>query len=152
MTQFQYTPFVIPLAFSAVVIVAMLAVAWQNRADEVAPWFAASLVALLIWTVGYMLELMAVGAGAKIFWTDLQYIGTTALPLVWLEVVLIYTGHGHLPAPLRAALWAVCVIIIFTVFVNPAHLVRGHPLVVTHGSLTALSPDYGPLWRYAWVP
>jgi diguanylate cyclase (GGDEF)-like protein/PAS domain S-box-containing protein len=151
-THFEYTPFVIPLAFSAVIIVAMLVVAWQNRDEEVASWFAASLGALLVWTVGYMLELMAVGADAKIFWADLQYVGTTSLPLLWLEVVLIYTGRGRLPAAARAALWAVCAVIIFTVFVNPAHLVRGHPSVVTHGSLTALSPDYGPLWRYAWVP
>ena len=39
-----------------------------------------------------MFELMAVGVEAKIFWADLQYIGTTTLPLLWLEVVLIYTG------------------------------------------------------------
>ena len=150
--HFEYTPFVIPLVLSAVIIVAMLVVAWQNRAEDVAPWFAASLVALFIWTVGYMLELMAVGMGAKIFWADLQYIGTTTLPLLWLEVVLIYTGRGRLPVAVRAALWALCVLIIFTVFVNPAHLIRGTPVVVVHGSLTALSPDYGALWRYAWIP
>ncbi len=150
--HFHYTPFVIPLAFSAVIIVALLVVAWQNRDEEVAPWFAASLVALLVWTVGYTLELMAVGVGAKTFWANLEYVGTTALPLLWLEVVLIYTGHGRLPTAARAALWALCAAIILTVWVNPAHLIRGHVAVVTHGSLTALSPDYGPLWRYAWVP
>lgn len=152
MTHFEYTPFVIPLAFSAVIVVAMLVVAWQNRDEEVAPWFAASLVAVLVWTVGYVLELMAVGIGAKIFWADLQYVGTTTLPLLWLEVVLIYTGRGRLPTAARAALWAVCAVIMFTVVVNPGRLFREHPSVVTHGSLTALSPDYGLLWRYAWIP
>ena len=151
-THFEYTPFVIPLAFSAVVIVVLLGFAWQNRDEEVTPWFAASLVALLVWTVGYVLELMAVGVDAKIFWADLQYVGTTALPLLWLEVVLIYTGRGGLPRTVRAALWAVCAAIILMVFVNPGHLFRGHLSVVTHGSLTALSPDYGPLWRFVWIP
>jgi diguanylate cyclase (GGDEF)-like protein len=151
-TQFEYTPFVIPLAFSAAVIVAMLLVALRNRETEVAPWFAASLVALLIWTVGYILELMAVGVEAKIFWANLQYLGTTVLPLLWLKVVLVYTGRGRLPAAAWAALWAVCAAIVLTVFLNPADLVRGHPILVTHRSLIALSPDYGPLWRYAWFP
>jgi hypothetical protein len=81
-TRFQHTPSVIPLAFSAVVIVAMLVVAWRNRATEVAPWFAATLVALLVWTVGYVFELMAVGVEAKVFWADLEYLGATALPLL----------------------------------------------------------------------
>lgn len=152
MTHFQYTPFVIPLALSAAVVVAMLVVAWRNRDAEVAPWFAASLVALLVWTVGYLLELMAVGVGAKIFWADLQFIATASLPLLWLEVVLIYTGRGRLPVAARAALWAVCALLVITVFLNPAHLFRGDPSVVMHGSLTALSPDYGPIWRYAGMP
>lgn len=151
-THFQYTPFVIPLALSAAVVVAMLVVAWRNRDAEVAPWFAASLVALLVWTVGYLLELMAVGVGAKIFWADLHFIATASLPLLWLEVVLIYTGRGRLPVAARAALWAVCVLLVITVFLNPAHLFRGDPSVVMHGSLTALSPDYGPIWRYAGMP
>jgi len=151
-THYEYTPFVIPLAFSALVVVALLVVAWQNRDTEVAPWFAASLVALLVWTVGYILELMAVGIDAKIFWADLQYVGTTTLPLLWLEVVLIYTGRGRLPVAARAALWALCAALILAVVVNPGRLFRDHPSVVTHGSLTALSPDYGPLWRYAWIP
>jgi diguanylate cyclase (GGDEF)-like protein/PAS domain S-box-containing protein len=151
-TQFEYTPYVIPLALSAAVIVAVLVVTWRNRDAEVAPWFAASLIALLVWTVGYILELMAVGVSAKVFWADLQYVGTTTLPLLWLEVVLIYTGRGPLPAAAKAALWTVCVAIILTVFANPAHLIRGHAAVVTHGSLSALDPDYGVLWRYAWLP
>ena len=99
-----------------------------------------------------MFELMAVGLDAKIFWADLQYIGTTTLPLFWLEAVLVCTGRGRLPAAVRATLWTLCVAIVLSVFINPAHLVRGDARVVTRGALTALSPDYGVLWRYAWVP
>ena len=152
MTEFAYTPFVIPLAFSAAVIIAMLVVAWNNRTAEVAPWFAATLVALLVWTVGYMLELMAVGVEAKVFWANLQYVGATALPLLWLQVVLIYTARGRLPLAVWVALWAVCAAIVLTVFVNPANLLRFHPSVVTHGSLSALESHYGLLWRYVWMP
>jgi diguanylate cyclase (GGDEF)-like protein/PAS domain S-box-containing protein len=148
----HYTPFVIPLALSAAVIVAILAVAWQNRVEEVAPWFAATLAALLVWTGGYMFELMAVGLSAKLFWADLQYIGTTALPLLWLQVVLIYTGRGRLPRAAWVALWTGCAVVIAIVFVNPWSLFRGHPTIVADGSLSAVRPDYGPLWRFVGMP
>lgn len=147
-----YTPFIIPLAVSAIVIVAMLVVAWENRAEETAPWFAASLGALLLWTVGYMFELMATGLNAKIVWANVEYIGTTALPLLWLQVALIYTRRARLGRAAWGALWAFCAALIVTIFVNPGDLFRGDPAVSTHGSLTALAPDYGPLWKFVWIP
>jgi len=147
-----YTPFVLPLAASAAIVVALLVVAWRNWGEPVAPWFAATLIALLWWTVGYMFELMAVGLHAKIVWADLEYIGTTLLPLFWLVVILVYTGRRSLPRWLWMALWAGALIVIVIVFVNPGGLFRGHPTVVVHGSLSALAPDYGPLWRYVGLP
>lgn len=147
-----YTPFVLPLAVSAAIAVALLVVAWRNWREPVAPWFAATLVALLWWTIGYMFELMAVGLNAKIVWADIEYIGTTLLPLFWLVVILFYTGRRSLPRWLWTLLWGAAVILIVIVFVNPGGLFRGHPTVVVQGSLSALAPDYGPLWRYIGLP
>jgi diguanylate cyclase (GGDEF)-like protein len=153
MAHLSYTPFVVPLAVSAIVTLAVLYVAWQNRREESAPWFAASLVALLVWTIGYAFELMAVELEAKIAWANVQYVGVTMLPLLWLEVVLIYTGRRRMPRGLRGVLWVLCVVIIAMIFVNPGDLFRGHPSEVTQGVLTALEPDYGPLWQVfmAWT-
>jgi hypothetical protein len=89
LTQLHYTPFVLPLAVSAAFCLGMLAVAWRNRLEPVAPWFAATMLTLLSWSVGYMFELMASGLRAKIIWADLQYVATIALPVLWLQVVLI---------------------------------------------------------------
>jgi PAS domain-containing protein len=150
--ELQYTPYVVPLAVSAIIMAMMLLVAWMNRSEAVATWFAASIIALLLWCVGYMFELMATSVSAKIYWADIQYIGTTTLPLLWLGVVFLYTGRNRLPRAVWAVLWTVCGAIIVMVFVNPAGLFRGHPTMVTHGSLTALDPDYGPLWRWVGMP
>ena len=152
MVDLHYTPYVVPLAVSAVVIAGLLYVSWQNRAEESAAWFAASLVALLVWSLGYAFELMATGVDAKVAWADVQYVALTTLPLFWLQVVLIYTGRGRLPRAAWAALWALCAAIIVMILVNPGHLFRGHPTEVTHGSLLALQPDYGPLWRFVGMP
>ena len=89
MTQYHYTPFIIPLVITVLFGVALLAVAWRNRAEPVALWFAATVAALLVWTGGYLFELTAVGLHAKLVWADLEYAATIALPLFWLQVVMI---------------------------------------------------------------
>ena len=50
--------YISPLVVSAAVLVALLVVTWRSRSDAVAPWFAATLVAFLIWTVGYIFEIL----------------------------------------------------------------------------------------------
>ena len=152
MTEYQYTPYVLPLAVSTGVILVLLYVTWRNRSEPSAPWFAASLVALVLWSAGYMFELMATSLDAKIRWADVQYIGTTALPLLWLQVVLIYSRGRGLSRPLFVSLWLACAAIILLIFLNPGDLFRGQPSLVSQGSLTALDPDYGPLWLFIGMP
>lgn len=84
--QLHCTPFLLPLAVSAAFCLAMLAIAWRNRIEPVAPWFAVTVLALLAWSVGYMFELMASALQAKITWANLQYVATIALPLLWVRV------------------------------------------------------------------
>ena len=82
----------------------------------------------------------------------MQYIGITALPLLWLQVVLIYTRRRGLSPAVLAVLLTLCAAVVAMVFVDPGDLFRGDPAIVTQGSLTALQPDYGPLWRYVGLP
>jgi diguanylate cyclase (GGDEF)-like protein len=150
--QLHYTPFILPLVVSAAFCVAMLVVAWRNRVEAVAPWFAATMVALLAWTVGYILELMATGLEAKISWADLEFVATIVLPVLWLQVVLIYTRHRGLSRRAWLLLGLLGAAILVGVLLNPAHLFRIAPTLVTRGSLTALHPDYGLIWGLGWVP
>jgi diguanylate cyclase (GGDEF)-like protein len=152
LTQLHYTPYILPLAVSALFCLAMLAIAWRNRREPVAPWFAATLLALLAWTVGYIFELMAHGLQAKIAWANLEYIATIALPVFWLQVVLIYTRHRGLSRRMWLVLSLLGAALVLGVFINPAGLFRVAPALARHGSLTALNPDYGPLWGLGWVP
>jgi diguanylate cyclase (GGDEF)-like protein len=152
LVQFHYTPFILPLAVSAAFCLAMLVVAWRNRVEPVAPWFAATILALLAWTVGYIFELMATGLQAKVAWANLEYIATIALPMFWLQVVLTYTRQRGLSRRAWLVLGLLGTAILVGIFVNPARLFRIAPTLATHGSLTALHPDYGPIWSFGWVP
>lgn len=64
----EFTPHILPLLGAALLAVLLLPTAWKNRRDPIALWFAATLVALFVWSVGYALEIMAVQVLDKIFW------------------------------------------------------------------------------------
>ncbi len=130
----------------------MLVVAWRNRSEATAPWFAATVVALLIWTVGYIFELMAVGLQAKLAWADAEFVGLLALPLLWLQLVLLYSGRRVLSWRWWTALGGLAVALLVGLIVNPHRLFRIAPTVVSHGSLRALDPDYGPLSHCVGMP
>lgn len=152
MIEFHITPFVAPLTVSAALCVAMLPVAWRNRMEPVAPWFAAAVLALLGWTVCYMLELMASGFAGKIIWADLQFVASVALSLLWFQVVLLYVRRHGLSRRQWIGLCGLGALVLAGVFFNPARLFRMAPSLVTHGSLTALHPDYGLWWAAVWAP
>ena len=66
--------------------------------------------------------------------------------------MLIYARRRGLSPRTGLPLGGIGVAILAGVFLNPAGIFRGAPRLVTQGSLTALHPGYGPLWRFGWVP
>ena len=123
--------YISPLVVSAAVLLALLVVTWRSRSDPVAPWFAATLVAFLIWTVGYVFEIVSASLGAKLWWADFEFIGIAVLPVVWFEVVRRYTGHGPLPRWFAAALGAFVVASVAVFLTNPGGIFRGAPSLDT---------------------
>ena len=152
MSGYQYTPFIIPLAASAAITVFTLWIAWHHRSEPVVPWFTATMVALLVWDLGYMLELTAATLHAKIVWADIEYVAIVTLPLLWLQVVLVYTGRGRLSRRAWVVLECLAALMLAIIILNPGHQFRGAPHLAHTGSLNALHPDYGLLYLVAWVP
>ena len=145
--------YISPLIVSAAVLLALLVVTWRSRSDAVAPWFAATLVAFLIWTVGYVFEILAPTLGGKLWWADFEFIGIALLPVAWFEVVRRYTGHGPLPRwasrPARRLRRRLRCVVFLT---NPAHIFRGAPRLDTTASPSVLVPDYGWYWAAFFMP
>jgi diguanylate cyclase (GGDEF)-like protein len=146
------TIYISPLVVSAAVLVALLAVTWRSRSDAVAPWFAATLVAFLVWTVGYSLEIVSPSLGGKLFWADVQFIGIALLPVVWFEVVRRYTGHGPLPRWVGAVLGSYVGVSIAVFLTNPWHIFRVAPRLDTVTQPSMLVPDYGWYWAAVFMP
>jgi diguanylate cyclase (GGDEF)-like protein len=144
--------YISPLVVSTAVLLALLAVTWRSRSDAVAPWFAATLVAFLVWTVGYILEILSPTLGAKLVWADIQFIGIAVLPVTWFEVVRRYTGHGPLPRWFAGVLGAFVTVSIFVFLANPAQVFRRAPSLDTATSPAMVVPHYGWYWAAFFMP
>jgi diguanylate cyclase (GGDEF)-like protein len=107
---------------------------------------------LLLWTVGYGLELASVSLPAKLFWANLQFIGLLAMPVLWLGVMRKALGKPALPGWFWALLSSVSVALMAIVYLNPDHLLRKRPTIVASPHLGLVSAHYGPLFYSLCVP
>ena len=137
---------------SADLLVWLLVLTWRRRREPLAPWLAAALGALLLWTVGYAFELASVSLQAKLFWANLQYVGLLSMPVLWLRVTQRALGWDDIARAVWLTLTAVSVALMATVYLNPGHLFRGQPSLVLGGPVPLVSPDYGPLFYVLCVP
>ena len=141
-----------PHVISAALLVWLLAVTWIRRHEPLAPWLAGVFGALLLWTVGYALELASVSLAAKLFWANLQFVGLFAIPVLWLGVTQRALGWADIARSRWLVLTVLIAALLAVVFLNPHHLFRGHPALLIGGPVPLLAPDYGPLFYALCVP
>ncbi|MDY0020648.1 MAG: histidine kinase N-terminal 7TM domain-containing protein, partial [Anaerolineae bacterium] len=142
--------YIMPLLASTVILIGLVIIAWRHRTKPAARTFIASILALLIWTMGNIFGLLAPQLAAKIFWDNVQFIGITFLPLLWLNLTLDVTERGSLPRLLQRIMIATAVATNLIAWTNPYHLFRVNPQLVTDTlPFPLLDSDYG-LWRN-WV-
>lgn len=137
---------------SGAMLVALLAIVLRCRREPLAPWLAAVFAALLLWTVGYVLELAAEDLDAKLLWADVQFVGATVLPVLWLCAMRTAAGARPLPRWAVAGLWLGALAILVCIRANPGDLFRGRPTLDTSGSVAFVAADYGPLYYFVWAP
>lgn len=142
----QTLPYVLPLFVTALATMVLSVSAWRRPASGTVP-FALFLAAISIWSCGYALELLSLGLTAKTWWAKFQYVGITALPVLWLIFVLQYTQRTHWLSLWNLFLLALvpgCTLIL--VWTNEIHGLIWETINLTPtGLLVAFAPNYG-LW------
>ena len=93
----QYTPYTLPLICAALLAFGLSIYAWRHRETNGAGPFAGLMVSMAFWTLCYTLELSFVTLPTKVFWTNLMYIGITAVPAFWLVFTRQYSGEHGFP-------------------------------------------------------
>lgn len=147
-----FLPYILPMFFSAVMLLAVGIRAWHYRKERTNRKFFYFLCSLEIWTVGFMFEILSPTLETKLFWANIQFLGITTLPIFWLDTVMSYTGLGR---DLRKLFFLIQTFLLATnlvIWTNPwHHLFRGHPSLQTVSSPFAiLANDYGP-WFYGYA-
>lgn len=138
---------------SALVSMGLLSVAWNNRRDPVARWFAATLVAAVVWTTGYIFEIVAESLDYKILFANVQYLGVATVSVCWWEMIRRYLGMKRAPWIITGFLWFISAATVAMAFINPADLFRGHPYIdALSAPFPVLHADYGPWYSYAFMP
>lgn len=125
-------------------LLGLLVVAWRSPRSRAANAFALTLVAILVWTIGYILELSATTLAAKLAFTNVQYLGVAALPVLWLTVVM---AHISCPRPRWFfLLWIVPAATTVFAWTNPGSIFYAAPRIIAgDGSPQLFDYGYG-LW------
>lgn len=148
-----FTPHILPIVGAALILAALLPVAWGNRRDPVARWLGATLVTLIIWAVGYVFEILSVELESKILFANLQFLGVATVSVCWWEMIRRFLGLKSVPKVIIAFLWLVPLATVAIAFINPAGLFRGAPYIDSGSALfPVLHADYGPWHNWVLVP
>lgn len=149
----RFTEQILPFAGAALVLSLLLHVAWNNRRDPVARWFAVTLTAIIVWAIGYCFEIMATGLQGKILFADLQFLGVATVSVSWWEMTRRYLGMRRIPKAFTGALWLVSGVTVLVALLNPWNIFRGVPSIVAgQASLALLHADYGPWYWWVLIP
>ena len=86
------TPYVIISLLTATITTVVALVSWRLRRGR---YLSLMMLAVAGWALGAALELAAVGAPAKEFWSAVEYFGTLSSPVFFFLFALEYNQQGH---------------------------------------------------------
>lgn len=117
---FTYTPYVLALMLSTALMAGLALYVWRDSSHKsLTPRFANVLVLAGVWSFCFALELAADDLQAKIFFSNLQYIAISLLPVAVLSLAMKFTGRVRV---YRAAMSLAGIFTIITILV----IVTGH--------------------------
>jgi PAS domain S-box-containing protein len=141
-----------PLIISALIAGALVLYCWRHRHVPASVPFAGLMFAMMIWSLGYAMELASTTLAEKVFWENILLMAYTFVPVSMLVFAVHHTGHAKIITPLRlAALVSIPCITILLSWTNPwHHLVNQDFFLNPQGALLVLGIVRGPwFWVHA---
>lgn len=90
---FQANPYVYPLAPVLLLTIWLSFLLWRRRSTPGAKQLLILLLAVSLWTLSYILELLGADLPTKHFWAQVEYFGIATLPVAWVCFALHFTGQ-----------------------------------------------------------
>lgn len=150
MQSFQYTPYASLLALAALSSAILAIYIWDRHNVPGTKPASVFMMAVFVWSGGYLLEFMGADLTTKLFWAKVQYFGIAVLPVAFLLFAFEYSGR-HLWLTIQRFL-ALAVLPFITLILALSN--DSHHLIWSEwnlqGSTTALRFGYGPAsWIFA---
>lgn len=134
---------------SLIISVGLLIRLWQLRTTTGAAALISAIAGVMVWSVGYCLEIGLPGLETKLVWAKLQYLGILTIPLAFFIFSLQFTGRGQwLTGRRLAGLVTLPVIMLGLVLTNEFHHWIWATIQLPPGSLIPLNLDKG--WFF-WI-
>ncbi len=140
----QWSAYGIALLVAGCFMVAALVMVWPRRRAVGGRPLVGLLIAMLVWTIAYALEAMAVGVTAKVVFGTLGYPGAMSVPVFFFLFVVEYTQSDKWAPTPRWLLWVVPVLCVLAAATNAWHHELWTAFVLQPGNI--LLYEHGPLF------
>lgn len=144
----KYEPGLWLFILSSLIFGSLLFFSWPYRKSTVGRNFYLLIVAAFIWAVNFTLETASISLNSKLFFSNIEFLGITFLPVFWLYLVLAYIGHN---LSLKAKIISLVIPILTNIIIwtNPLHhWFMGNPSIdLKSASFPVLNMDY-QFWFY----
>lgn len=118
----EYTHYSLLLACAAFVSAIVSVFGWRRRAMPGAMQFTGINAAAAVWSITAAMEHSSPTAEGRIFWAQFTYIGVVAIPVLWFQFALAYTGRVRwLTGPKSRLIWIVPILVVLLTFTNHWH-------------------------------
>lgn len=136
---------------AAVLSVVLAVLAWDRRPARGATAFSVAMLAVAVWSAGYVLELTSLDPATKLFYARLSYIGIATFPVAWFVFSLAHVGEDQLVEwrPI-AALTIEPVVVVALVWTHSDHDLFWTTVdTVTRDGVLLFEYTYGPaFWAH----
>jgi PAS domain S-box-containing protein len=136
------------MILSLLVSVLLVMLTWRRRHLPAAPAMIALMTAIFLWTLGFFLEANSSTLDRQLFFNNIGYLGSMAVPPAWFVFSTNYTNSVKFMRGWRLIL--LCIIpFVITIFIwtnDWHHLMWYNAQLVTSGQFTITSKSYGPLF------
>jgi PAS domain-containing protein len=143
----QGFPFVLALLISVALSAVIAVLCWQRRRLTGAWALMLVMTAVAAWSLGYIFEILAPELSAKLFWTDVQYLSITTIPVLCLVFALQYAGREQWVTRRSVALLLVIpAVTLLLAWTNGRHglMWSQTPVLELTGPFPAVSKTWGP--------
>lgn len=146
--EWRPSPYLLPTFLAGAITAVLAAYAWQHREKRAARPFVALMIGLVIWSVGYGLELGFASLEPMLWFDRVGFVGSVIVPTAWLVLCLEYAGYERLLSRRTVAALAVEPVLTLAFVWTSGHhgLVWAQTGLDASGPVTVPALSFGPVY------